>query len=258
MSAVRETPEASPIYDAIGVGYSRFRRSDPRIEALILAALGDARRVVNVGAGTGSYEPADRAVLAVEPSPQMIRQRSRTAAPCVRGDATRLQFEDGEFDAAMAILTLHHWLQPEVGLRELRRVANGVVVFTFDPSIHNAFWLFRDYVPAITTLESTAGVLAVDRIAEIIDADRVEPVLVPHDCMDGFGCAYWRRPHAYLDPDVRRCISAFGLIDSRAVTRGVERLRSDLETRRWHERYRLLLDLEAFDGGLRLVVRDPR
>ena len=257
MPVAREESGA-PVYEEIGVGYTRFRQPDPRIESLIHAALRDARRVVNVGAGTGSYEPVDRVVLAVEPSPQMIRQRPRTAAPCVRGDAAVLPFEDGEFDAAMALLTLHHWPQPEAGLRELRRVASGVVIFTFDPSIHNAFWLFRDYVPAITTLQSTAGVIAVDRIAEIIEADRVEPVLVSHDCIDGFGCAYWRRPHAYLDPDVRRCISGFGLVDPGAVTPGVERLRSDLETRRWHERYAELLDLDEFDGGLRLVVRDPR
>jgi SAM-dependent methyltransferase len=176
----------------------------------------------------------------------------------VRGDAAALQFEDGEFDAAMALLTLHHWPHPEAGLRELLRVANGVVIFTFDPAIHNAFWLFRDYVPAVATLRSTAGVIGIERIAEIIDADRVEPVLVPHDCIDGFGCAYWRRPHAYLDQEVRRCISGFGLLDPDEVTPGIERLRSDLETRRWHDRYRRLLDLDEFDGGYRLIVRDPR
>jgi SAM-dependent methyltransferase len=247
-----------PVYDELGIGYARFRRVDPRIETLIHAALGDSHRVLNVGAGTGSYEPVDRTVVAVEPSPQMIRQRPRTAAPCVRGDAAALQFEDGEFDAAMALLTLHHWPQPEPGLRELLRVANGVVIFTFDPTIHNAFWLFRDYVPAVATLRSTAGVIGVERIAEVIDADRVEPVLVPHDCMDGFGCAYWRRPHAYLDPEVRRCISGFGLLDPGAVTPGIERLRSDLATRRWHDRHRRLLDLDEFDGGYRLIVRDPR
>ena len=258
MTEGRGTAGTAPVYDELGIGYARFRRADPRIEARIHAAVGDARRVVNVGAGTGSYEPANRAVVAIEPSPQMIRQRPRTAAPCVRGDAAALQFEDGEFDAAMALLTLHHWPQPEVGLRELGRVANRVVIFTFDPAIHNAFWLFRDYVPAITTLASTAGVIGVDRIAEIIDADRVEPVLVPHDCMDGFGCAYWRRPQAYLDPDVRRCISGFGLLGPGAVTPGIERLRADLETGRWHDRYRRLLDLEEFDGGYRLIVRDPQ
>jgi SAM-dependent methyltransferase len=247
-----------PVYDQIGVGYSRFRRPDPRIEAVVHAALGDARTVVNVGAGTGSYEPPDRAVVGVEPSPEMIRQRPRSAAPCVRGDAAALQFEDGEFDAAMAILTVHHWSEPERGLRELRRVANGVVIFAFDPVVHNSFWLFRDYVPAITQLHSTGGVLGVDAIAETIGADRIEPVLVPYDCVDGFGWAYWRRPHAYLDPEVRRCISGFGFLDPDDVTPGIERLHSDLETGRWHDRYQELLDLDAVDGGFRLIARAPR
>lgn len=248
----------APVYDEIGMNYARFRRPDPRIERAIHAALGDTRRVVNVGAGAGSYEPLDRAVVAVEPSQRMIRQRPRSTAPCVRGDAEALPFEDGEFDAGMALLTVHHWTDPETGLSELRRVANGIVIFTFEPPIHNSFWLFRDYVPAITMLQSTAGVMGVDAIAEIIDADRIEPVLIPHDCVDGFGCAYWRRPHAYLDPEVRGCISGFGLLDPDDVTPGIERLRSDLETERWLDRYGDLLDLDQYDGGLRLIVREAQ
>jgi SAM-dependent methyltransferase len=248
----------APVYDEIGVGYARHRQPDPRINHAIANALGDARRVINVGAGSGSYEPPDRMVVAVEPSPEMIRQRPRTAAPCLRGNADRLPFEDGEFDAAMAILTVHHWKEPERGLRELRRVANAIAIFTFESSIHNSFWLFRDYVPAITTLDSTARVPDVDAIAEAVDADRVEPVLVPHDCLDGFGCAYWRRPHAYLDAAVRRCISGFGLLSSDDVLPGIDKLRDDLDSGRWHERYGSLLDRDSFDGGLRLVVRDQR
>jgi SAM-dependent methyltransferase len=246
------------VYDAIGVGYARHRRPDPRIEAAIHAALRDARTVLNVGAGTGSYEPVDRTVVAVEPSSEMIRQRAPTAAPCVQGDAAGLKFGDRQFDAAMALLTVHHWSEPRRGLRELSRVADRVVIFTFDPTIHNSFWLFRDYVPAIAELDSTAGVISVEAIAEIVGATRVEPVLVPHDCVDGFGWAYWRRPHAYLDPDVRRCISAFGLLDPADVAPGIERLRADLKTGRWQDRYHDLLDLKAIDGGFRLVVRDPQ
>jgi len=248
----------SALYDQIGVGYARFRRPDPRIESAINAALGGAQTVVNVGAGTGSYEPNDRKVVAVEPSAEMIRQRPPGAAPCVWGDVSSLQFDDMSFDAAMAVLTVHHWPQPQRGLRELSRVARGVVVLAFDPDIHNAFWLFRDYVPAVTKLKSNAGALPVGEIAEILDADRIEPVLVPHDCVDGFGVAYWRRPSWYLDPDARRCISSFGLLGPEDTIPGIERLRGDLDTGRWHRRHRDLLDVDAFDAGLRLVVRDSR
>jgi SAM-dependent methyltransferase len=245
-------------YDEIGVRYARYRRPDPRIESAIHVALGDARTVLNVGAGTGSYEPADRTVVAVEPSAEMIRQRAVTAAPCTRGDASALQFEDSEFDAAMALLTVHHWPEPQRGLRELGRVADRVVIFTFEPEIHNSFWLFRDYVPAITELDSTLVPIGVDAIAELVSADRVEPILIPRDCVDGFGWAYWRRPRAYLDADVRRCISGFGLVEPDDVTPGIERLRSDLETGRWQQRHRGVLDLDAIDGGFRLVVREHR
>src|SRR5688500_10917598 len=164
----------SPVYDRIGVGYQRFRRADPRIAVAVERALGDATRVVNVGAGTGSYEPRGRAVTAVEPSDEMVRQRPRGSARCVRADAARLPFPDATFDAAMAMLTVHHWDDQEAGLLELRRVADGIVIFTFDPSVHNSFWLFDDYVPAVKTLPTTCNVVGVDRIAEIIGADRVE------------------------------------------------------------------------------------
>jgi SAM-dependent methyltransferase len=246
------------VYDEIGSGYIRFRRPDPRIESAIVSALGNANRVVDVGAGTGSYEPEDRQVVAVEPSARMAMQRPTNAAPCVRGDARSLPFDDRTFDAAMAVLTLHHWPEPIRGLRELVRVAKRVVVFTFEPAIHNAFWLFRDYVPAIAELDSCAQVMSVDAVAEVLQADRVEPVLVPHDCLDGFGWAYWRRPQAYLEADVRRCISGFALLNEHEVAPGIERLRKDLETGTWHNRYHDLLHLDAIDGGFRLVVKDPR
>ena len=153
----------------MGIGYSRFRRPDPRIDSAIQAALGPARTVLNVGAGTGSYEPPDRVVIAVEPSSEMIQQRPASAAPCVQGDASNLPFGESSFDAAMAILTVHHWPSPRRGLEELSRVARGVVVLTFDPEVHNSFWLFRDYVPAITMLPVTASVIPVAEIAGIIN-----------------------------------------------------------------------------------------
>jgi SAM-dependent methyltransferase len=249
---------SAPAYDSIGVGYARHRRPDPRIERAIHEALGPARSIVNVGAGAGSYEPVDRFVLAIEPSLEMIRQRPPGAAPCLQGTAESLGFQDRVFDAALALLTVHHWSNPRVGVAELARVARGVVVFTFDPAVHNSFWLFQDYVPAMTRLSSTAGVLPVDDIARIVEADRIEEVLIPHDCVDGFGWAYWRRPEAYLLEDVRRCISGFGLAPAADVERGMAQLRRDLDSGRWHDRYGHLLDLDAVDGGFRLVIREMR
>ena len=246
---------SAPTYDEIGAGYGMHRRADPRIEAAIRSAIGAARSVVNVGAGTGSYEPTDRCVVSVEPSLAMIAQRPPGAAPCLQGTAEFLPFADGAFDAAMALMTIHHWSSPIAGLSELARVANGVVVFTFDPAAHNDFWLFRDYVPSILRLPSTGGVPPVDEVARVIDADRIEEILIPHDCVDGFGWAYWRRPEAYLREDVRRCISGFGLVPAADVEQGMTRLRHDLESGRWRDRYGDLLERDAVDGGFRLVVR---
>lgn len=242
-------------YDRIGVGYARFRKPDPRIAAEIWSALGDALTVVNVGAGTGSYEPDDRVVLAVEPSEAMVKQRPPDAAPCVRATAEHLPLADRSFDAAMAILTIHHWSDPVKGLRELARVARRVVVFTYEPAIHNAFWLWQEYFSAAGSA-SAASELPVEQVAEIIGADRIETVLVHHDCTDGFGPAYWRRPAAYLDPDVRACISGLARLSDTDFAHAAQRLRADLETGAWRARHRNLLDIETIDAGLRLVVRD--
>jgi SAM-dependent methyltransferase len=242
-------------YDRIGLGYARFRKPDPRIAAKIWSALGDALTVVNVGAGTGSYEPDDRAVLAVEPSNEMVKQRPPSAAPCIRAAAERLPLSDQSFDAAMASLTIHHWSDPVKGLRELARVARRVVVFTYEPAIHRAFWLWQEYFPAAGSA-SAASELPVEAVAEIIGADRVKTLPVHHDCTDGFGPAYWRRPAAYLDPDVRACISGLARLSDADFEHGAQRLRADLETGTWQARHRNLLEIEAIDAGLRLIVRD--
>ena len=244
-------------YDRVGVGYARFRNPDPRIAARILSGLGDAQTVLNVGAGTGSYEPADRVVLAVEPSQVMIKQRPPGAAPCIRAAAEHLPFVDRTFDAAMAALTIHHWSDPSAGLRELVRVANRVVVFAYEPSIHRTFWLWQEYFPAAGRV-AAASELPIAHVAEVIGADRVENVLVPHDCSDGFGPAYWRRPAAYLDPAVRRCISGLAQLSPTDLEPGLRRLRQDLDTGAWQTRHRHLHDLDAIDAGLRLVVREGK
>ena len=244
-------------YDRIGLGYARFRNPDPRIEASITAALDCSRTVVNVGAGTGSYEPTDRFVLAVEPSAEMIRQRTPDAAPCIRATAQRLPLCDQSFDAATAILTIHHWSDPVAGLRELVRVARRVIVFAYEPAVHSAFWLWQEYFPA-AAVTAAASELPINQVADIIGADRVETVLVPHDCSDGFGPAYWRRPAAYLDPDVRRCISGLARLPMEDLDPGLGHLRQDLDTGAWQTRHHDLLNRDAIDAGLRLVVRDGR
>ncbi|HET8582647.1 MAG TPA: class I SAM-dependent methyltransferase [Jatrophihabitans sp.] len=243
-----------PLYDTIGAGYPATRRTDPRIAAKIWAALGDARTVLNVGAGTGSYEPTDRDVTAVEPSALMRAQRPASAAPCVAASAEHLPFADQSFDAAMAVSTVHHWSDPLAGLRELRRVARRVVVFTFDGTDAgwcSRFWLTRDYLPEVADL--LAGKPPLAELAAAIGA-RTEPVLIPWDCADGFFEAYWRRPEAYLDERVRRGISVWTTVGPAAEQRAVRSLRADLESGRWAERNRELLDLEAAELGLRLLV----
>lgn len=245
---------SSASYDRIGLGYARFRKPDPRIEARLLSALYDARTVVNVGAGTGSYEPTDRFVLAVEPSEEMVRQRAPDAAPCIRAAAERLPFSDQSFDAAMGILTIHHWADPIGGLRELIRVARRIVLFAYEPSIHSTFWLWQEYFPA-AAIVSAASELPIEQVVEVTGAQRVETVLVPHDCSDGFGPAYWRRPAAYLDPDVRGCISGLARLSGEDLQAGLERLRQDLDTGAWQTRHRDLLNFDAIDAGLRLIVR---
>lgn len=242
-------------YNRIGVGYANFRKPDPRIAARIMSALGDARTVVNVGAGAGSYEPTDRVVLAVEPSEQMVKQRPPAAAPCIKAAAEHLPLFDQSFDAAMAILTIHHWSDPVTGLGELVRVARRVVVLAYEPAVHSAFWLWQEYFPAAATTSANSE-LPIEQVAEVIGANRIETVLVPHDCSDGFGPAYWRRPAAYLAPAVRACISGLARLPAKDLAPGLERLRHDLGTGAWRTRHRDLLTLNAIDAGLRLIVCD--
>ncbi|MET8576919.1 MerR family transcriptional regulator [Streptomyces sp. NPDC005012] len=257
---IRTTPQeqlqvfGAQLYEAIGSAYPATRHTEPRIAARVWEALGDARTVLNVGAGTGSYEPLDREVVAVEPSAVMRAQRPADAAPCVAATAENLPFADGSFDAAMAFSTVHHWHDPVAGLREMRRVARRVVVFTHDASdagwLHR-FWLTRDYLPEVARL--VVGRPAVDELAGVIGA-RMEPVLVPWDCADGFFEAYWRRPEAYLEEHVRRAVSVWTRVGPEAERRAVDRLGEDLASGRWAERNRDLAGLDAAELGLRLLV----
>lgn len=242
----------SDIYDELGVGYALGRRTDARWLRAVVHALGDASSIVDVGAGTGSYEPTGRSVLAVEPSAEMVRQRPPGAAPVVRAVAESLPLRDNTFDAALAVLTVHHWSDWRRGLAELRRVAPLRVVLAYDTRLHADFWFVRDYVPEIADLE--LGRPSADDIARELDADSVTPLPLPWDFTDGVFPAYWRRPAAYLDPRVRRSCSALAQTDPDAVERGIGQLRVDLDTGRWQDRHQDLLRAEEWDAGFRLIV----
>ena len=244
------------VYDTLGTTYARTRRPDTRIAARIHTALGDATDVINVGAGTGSYEPA-RTVLAVEPSRIMLAQRPHGSAPAVCAVAERLPLRDGVADAVMALLTVHHWSDLAAGIAELRRVARRrVVVLTWDQLVfRERFWLVRDYLPQAAAHDDTRAV-ATERLAALLGGSRVEAVPVPHDCTDGFGAAYWRRPDAYLDPQVRAGISMLAQTGEDALAPGLAMLRDDLTTGRWHDRNADLLARDTVDVGYRLLVAD--
>jgi SAM-dependent methyltransferase len=241
------------LYDTIGAGYTVTRGTEPRIAAQIWAALGDARTVLNVGAGAGSYEPSDRDVLAVEPSALMRAQRPAGSPPCVAAAAESLPFDDQSFDAAMAVCTVHHWQDPIAGLREMRRVARRVVVFLFDTSDPSQFWLTRDYLPEFAALPGCRVLASLSELAGAIGA-RMEPVPIPWDCADGFFEAHWRRPEAYLDENVRRGVSVWAGVGPDVEQRVVHSLRDDLASGRWAERNRDLVDLDAAELGARLLI----
>lgn len=239
-----------PLYDTIGTDYARLRRPDPRIAAQIHAALGDAATILNVGAGAGSYEPSDRSVTAVEPSSRMIAQRPPGSAPVVQASAEDLPFPDNSFDVAMAVLSVHHWTDKRRGLSELRRVARGpVVLLTFDPE-REYFWL-ADYIPALVDLDR-GQMPTLGQLADWLGRVDIAPVPIPHDCTDGFLCAHWRRPEAYLDPKVRAGMSSFAKLGD--ITPALQRLADDIETGEWARRNAALLDLDTCDCGYRLVV----
>ena len=251
MSPAQQPNDAS--YEQIGLGYTRARRTEPRIAERIFAALGDAQTVLNVGAGTGSYEPADRDVLAVEPSQVMRAQRTPGAAPCIDACAEALPFPDQSFDAALAVLSDHHWPDPIAGLREMRRVARRVVVFQWDDAESERFWLVRDYLPEYHTL--IVGRPTFRERAAAIDA-RIEPVPIPFDVIDGFFHAYWRRPAAYLREPVRRGCSVWARVGEQAERRAVASLAEDLGNGVWAARNAELLHLETIDLGARLLIAD--
>jgi SAM-dependent methyltransferase len=245
-----------PAYDRMGIGYRQVRQPDPRIAAHIEAALGDAQTVLNVGAGAGSYEPVDREVIAVEPSAEMISQRPDGSAPVVQANAEALPFDDDSFDAALAILTVHHWRDVSAGLAELRRVARDrIVLLTVDPEALRELWINRDYWPEMSERESRR-MPSMSELEANLPAPTSMPVPVPRDCSDGFASAYWARPEAILDPAIRQASSNWHLMAPGETERGLEALRADLESGAWDERCGHLRAEPELDVGLRLVVAE--
>lgn len=243
------------LYDRIGGSYRVTRRPDPRIAGLINEALGDARSLVNVGAGTGAYEPTDREVLAVEPSETMIAQRPSQAAPVIKASAEELPLADDSFDAALAVNTVQHWTDLRGGLHELRRVARKrVVIFLRDPRKGTPFWLVEDYLPALDPSGRMAAI--VETIEHELRPVTALPVHLPRDCVDGVFSAYWARPEMYLDSEVRRNISNFALAADGDLAGGLARLEADLESGAWDRRYGHLRTLPELDLGHRLLIAE--
>ena len=245
-------------YDASRAAYTATRRPDPRIAAAIERALGDARTVVNVGAGAGSYESPDREIIAIEPSATMRAQRPAEAAEAIDARAEQLPLGDNSVDAAMAILTIHHWSDQVAGLQELRRVARGpVVVLTFDPAAAGSLWLVRDYLPELAAVDHGRFMTIDETVAALGGNVTIERVPIAHDCRDGFLGAFWRRPQRYLEPAIRPGISTFGELDPDVLERGLTKLAGDLESGAWRRRYGGLLALDELDIGYRLLI-SPR
>lgn len=247
---------SAPAYDKMGVGYREIRKPDPRIAAAIDQALGSARSVLNVGAGTGSYEPPDRAVTAVEPSSLMIEQRPPSTAPVVQGQAEQLPFAENSFDAVMAVLTIHHWQDLRAGLEESIRVARDrLVLVTVDSEAMTDLWLVRDYFPEAIS-DHAERMPSINQLRDLLPSPVIEKVPIPARCTDQFFIALWDRPEACLDPRVRRASSVWHQMPAAAVERGLTALAQDLESGRWEHEYGQLRGLDQLDVGLRLVVAD--
>lgn len=243
-------------YDRIGSGYGEVRRPDPRIAARINSALGSARTVLNVGAGTGSYEPVDRDVTAVEPSAKMIAQRPASAAPVIQATAEDLPFPDDSFDAAMAVLTVHHWADLGAGLREVQRVTRQrILIVAFDPGALANLWITRDYFPEMLELKRRSPVTSTE-LARMLSTARSIPVPVPQDCTDHFFAALWARPEMLFDEEVVRPMWVWQSISEAARREGRERLAADLESGAWDARYGHLREKQELDVGLQLVASE--
>ncbi len=243
------------LYDQIGITYSATRSTDPRIASRLYAELRGATRIVNLGAGTGSYEPEHVSLVAIEPSVEMICQRKVGSHPVGQASAEHLPFKDKSFSHAMTVLSMHHWANRPLAFREIHRVTTDrFIALTWDPT-SDRFWLTRDYFPEIH--ETDLRIFpALKELQAHFDDVRVSPLPIPEDCKDGFLAAFWKRPQAYLSSEVRQSISSFSKIDR--VSEGLERLRKDLDNGAWAKRNQSILDAPCLDVGYRIVTARVR
>lgn len=246
-------------YDSIGAGYALTRREDPRLAQRILEALGAAKSIVNVGAGTGSYEPSDRYVLAIEPSDVMAAQRLPHLAPALRAEAHCLPLRDQSVDAGMTVLSLHHWDdRQEEGVRELRRVARGpVVIVTYEPAVCREMWLFKEYLPEVAELEGRVTPSTAQLVTWLGGRTHVDTIPVPRDTPDWTLMSFWAHPERVLDASARNATSGFARMPVDVVGRVVAAVQRDLEDGRWDHRHGHLRRLNEYDAGLRLMVNVP-
>ncbi len=243
------------LFDAISSDYVSTRRADPRIGRPIRIALGAAQTVVNVGAGTGNYEPRDLNVVAVEPSGQMIAKRAPDTAPVLCAAAEALPFPSASFDASMAVLTVHHWRDWRQGLAEMARVAARQLILLFEPAMINGFWAMdRGYWPEAVFLPSEREAIGAEEVASVLEVTEVQAVPIPIDCTDGFGAAFWGRPEAYLDAQVQQGMSWLAQLPPDVLARGTARLAADLRSGEWDRRHGHLRELDELDVGYRLVT----
>jgi SAM-dependent methyltransferase len=244
---------AGDLYETIGATYTATRQEDPRVAAAVRDALGGAATILNVGAGAGSYEPSDRTVVAVEPSPTMVAQRRGRSALVAQAVAEALPFPDGAFDAAMAVLTVHHWGDRGRGLHEMARVSRRQVVFYFEPLQTHGFWAL-EYFPEALELPTEHDAPGEDVLRAALAVREVRRVLVPADCRDGFGAAFWARPEAYLDPAVQAGMSWLAMLPDGVRRRGTDHLRRDLASGEWDRRHGHLRRQSTYDGGYRIAI----
>ena len=244
-----------PIYDKIGVNYARQRQTDPRLLEQITTKLKGAKRILNIGAGAGSYEPPNMDLVALEPSSKMINQRAKDAYPVVQGSAENLPFDNNSFSHVMTILSMHHWINKPKAFKEINRVAKErFVAVSWNPEAE-PFWLTRDYFPEM--YEADRAIFPKLNELNLYFGDvKMVPLSIPEDCIDGFLAAYWKRPEAYLNPTVRQSISTFSKLKS--VEKGLQKLKNDLDSGVWLERNKEILNSSSLDAGYVLITAKTR
>jgi SAM-dependent methyltransferase len=239
-----------PIYDDIGINYSVRRCTDPKIANQLYLELEGAARIVNIGAGTGSYEPENVDLVAVEPSSEMISQRKTDSHRVEQAFAEKLPFENNSFSHAMTVLSMHHWENRALAFSEINRVATQkFVAITWDPT-SDPFWLTRDYFPEIYEMDK--GIFpGLEEFDEHFDEVKINTLMIPGDCQDGLLAAFWKRPKAYLDSKVRQSTSPFAKVKN--LAKCLQKLKDDLASGAWAKKNHALLNSSSLDVGYRII-----